>query len=290
MHLGHARTALATWVRARQQNGAIVMRIEDLDPPRVVKGSAEAICETHRWLGLGWDEGPVFQSQRDDLYETFFAHLNQMGHLYPCTCTRKDVAEVASAPHGDLGPIYPGTCRLSVSHLDRKPAYRFKMPQPSPAFVDRVAGVVDVDKAPGDFVLRRADGLWSYQFAVVVDDVEMKITEVIRGDDLLVSTPRQIALYRALGQKAPAFAHLPLVVSAQGDRLATRSHATPVDTYRTSGWKASQIIGILAHSLGYIDSLEPITVEKVLQIADDREPSHEILSFPSPSGMPDQLK
>jgi len=212
MHPGHARTALVTWLQARRQGGKIVMRIEDIDRPRVVPGSADAIFRDHEWLGLDWDEGPVFQSSRDEAYERALSQLQKADMVYPCTCSRKEIAAIASAPHGDEGPRYPGTCRNGVTKPGKPPALRFVFEGSSPGFEDVLCGTYPEGRAGGDFVLRRADGVWAYQLAVVVDDAEAGITEVIRGADLLSSTPRQIALYRGLGCPVPRFAHVALVV------------------------------------------------------------------------------
>lgn len=264
MHLGHARTALVAWLRARQRDGRIVMRIEDIDTPRVVPGSADALCRDHEWLGLTWDEGPVYQSTRGAAYEAALEQLREDGRVYPCTCSRKEIAAVASAPHGEEGPRYPGTCRDGAIHPDRAPALRFRFDDPSPAFDDLVAGAYPEGAVGGDFVLRRADGVWAYQLAVVVDDAEQQITEVIRGADLLSSTPRQIALHRALGHEPPGYAHVGLVVDRQGTRLSKRHGATAIAALRQSGESAEGVIGALSHSLGLVATDAPIRPEELL--------------------------
>lgn len=264
MHLGHARTALVTWLRARKLGGRIVMRIEDIDRPRVVPGAAEAICRDHEWLGLDWDEGPVFQSSRDQVYERALRQLEEAGRVYPCTCSRKEIAEIASAPHGDEGPRYPGTCRNGRVHADRPPALRFRFDDPSPGFDDLVAGVYPAGRVGGDFVLRRADGTWAYQLAVVVDDAEAAIDEVIRGADLMSSTPRQIALYRALDLPVPRFAHVGLVVDSAGTRLSKRHGATSIESLRDAGRTPEEVIGLLARSLGLTRRPRPIRAEELI--------------------------
>lgn len=261
MHLGHARTALVTWLRAREREGVIVMRIEDIDRPRTVPGAADAICRDHEWLGLTWDEGPIFQSSRDEAYERALGQLTERGYVYPCTCSRKEIAEIASAPHGDEGPRYPGTCRNGVTKPGRPAALRFRFEDPSPAFEDLVCGEYSEGRVGGDFVLRRADGAWAYQLAVVVDDAESNITEVIRGADLLSSTPRQLALYEALGYRAPRFAHVGLVVDPDGTRLSKRHGSTAIEALRDAGRQPEEVIGLLAHSLGLCPSPEPIAAE-----------------------------
>lgn len=264
MHLGHARTALVAWLRARRLEGRIVMRIEDIDRPRVVRGAADQICRDHEWLGLDWDEGPVFQSSREEAYQKALSRLEAAGLVYPCTCSRKEVAEIASAPHGDEAPRYPGTCREGPTKPGRDAAMRFLFDDPSPGFDDLLRGRFAPGGVGGDFVLRRADGIWAYQLAVVVDDAEMDISEVIRGDDLLSSTPRQIALYRALGYRVPRFAHLGLVRDREGTRLSKRHGATAIESLRRSGRSAQEVIGLLAYSLGLTPDDAPIRPEALI--------------------------
>lgn len=253
------------------------MRIEDLDAPRVVAGSAQAICADHTWLGLDWDEGPVLQSERESSYLAALSALDADGHLYPCTCSRKDIAAIASAPHGDMGPRYPGTCRAGATRSDRAAAIRFRMPDEPPVFDDRLYGSCGGEPGSGDFVVRRADGVWAYQLAVVLDDAEMGITEVIRGADLLSSTPAQISLYRALGHDVPEFFHVPLVIDLDGRRLSKRYGAVAIDALREQGVTPAHIIGALAHSLGITKDPAPIDLEDLLSGFDpeliDPEPS-----------------
>ncbi len=264
MHLGHARTALVTWLRARKLGGEILMRIEDIDQPRVVAGSADAICRDLEWLGLGWDEGPVFQSAHTDSYERALDVLQSAGLVYPCTCSRKDIAKIASAPHGDEGPRYPGTCRGGASKPGKPAALRFIFDDPAPGFDDAICGAHPAGRNGGDFVLRRADGTWAYHLAVVVDDASADITEVIRAADLLPSTPRQIALYRALGHEVPRFAHVGLVVDERGTRLSKRHGATPIESLRAQGRTSEQIIGELAFSLGLMPSSAPVRAAELI--------------------------
>jgi glutamyl-tRNA synthetase len=271
MHVGHARTALVTWLRARQKGGEVVMRIEDIDHPRVVPGAADAICRDHEWLGLDWDEGPVYQSIRGEAYERSLSELRAAGLVYACTCSRKEIAEIASAPHDGEAPRYPGTCRNGVTRPDRVAAHRFRFEEPSPGFDDLVFGPQPPGGFGGDFVLRRADGTWAYQLAVVVDDAEAGITEVIRGADLISSTPRQIALYRALGKPVPRFAHVGLVVDSGGQRLSKRHGATPIAAFRDAGLTAEELIGRLAHSLGLTSSPAPISAADLVSCFDMSE-------------------
>jgi glutamyl-tRNA synthetase len=234
-----------------------VLRVEDLDRPRVVAGAAEGIVEDLRWLGIDWDEGPdvggpcgpYVQSARASLYEDALARLDAAARLYPCTCSRRDVLLASSAPHGDLGPVYPGTCRAGPSRPGRPEALRFRMLAEPEAFVDRVHGRVAPSRGD-DFVVKRADGPYAYQLAVVVDDIAMGITEVVRGADLLTSTPWQIALHRALGREPPSFLHVPLVLGPDGERLAKREASAAIAEFRAAGVAAERIVGRLAHTLG----------------------------------------
>lgn len=252
LHLGHARTFLVAWLRARQAGGTIVLRIEDLDGPRTVPGAAEQSMRDLEWLGLTWDEGPVRQSERGDLYRAALDELLRSGAAYPCTCSRAEIRAVSSAPHddADLGLHYPGTCRGAPSHPDRAPSYRVRMPDSPPPFTDVLLGAVDAGAWGGDFVVRRADGLWAYQLAVVVDDAAQGVTEVVRGDDLLSSTPRQLALYGALGRQPPAFLHLPLVLGPSGERLAKRDGSASLRALRAAGKTPAEVLGALAGTLG----------------------------------------
>jgi glutamyl-tRNA synthetase len=240
------------------------MRVEDIDHPRVVPYAAEAIFEDHEWLGLDWDEGPIFQSSRGEAYERALERLQEAGWVYPCTCSRKEIAEIASAPHGDEGPRYPGTCRNGVTRPDRPSALRVRFDDPSPGFDDLVYGGYPEGEVGGDFVLRRADGVWAYQLAVVVDDADAEITEVIRGADLLSSTPRQIALYRALGYPVPRFAHVGLVVDPEGIRLSKRHGATAIGALRSAGRQPEEVIGLLAQSLELTETAAPIRAEELV--------------------------
>jgi len=257
LHLGIARTSLVAWLRARAAGGTLVLRIEDIDGPRVIPGSAEAIMQDLRWLGLDWDEGPdlggphapYLQSERGGHYARAIAQLQAKGLVYPCTCSRKEILEVASAPHGDLGPIYPGTCREGPQRADRPASLRLRAAGAAPSFHDGIHGAYTGDGLD-DFVLQRGDGVYAYQLAVVVDDLAMQIREVVRGDDLLSSTPRQLALYTALDAEPPAFVHVPLVLGPDGKRLSKRHDATSIAEYRDAGATPERIIGLLAHTLG----------------------------------------
>lgn len=251
----------------------------------MVPGSAESILHDLQWLGLDWDEGPFFQSQRFDDYERAITQLRANGDVYPCTCSRKEIASVASAPHADdLELHYPGTCRHGVSHNDgRAPALRFLMPAREAGFIDGLHGAIE-GRAGSDFVIKRADGVYAYQLAVVVDDIAMGITEVVRGDDLLSSTPRQIALYQALGATVPAFLHVPLLLDQDGRRLAKRHGAIAIEELRRDGHTPERIIGHLAFTLGLIDREQPISAHALVASFDRMrirpEPTHVRLPIP----------
>ncbi|MEO0323347.1 MAG: tRNA glutamyl-Q(34) synthetase GluQRS [Myxococcota bacterium] len=264
MHLGHARTHLVAWIRARASGGRIVMRIDDLDPPRVRPGAAEALLRDHEWLGLDWDEGPFTQSapERQAAYREALQRLTEGGHLYPCTCSRREWMEVASAPHGEGPPRYPGTCRDGPSHPRRPAALRFRLEGPTPRFDDVVFGPRG-GTDEGDFVVRRADGLVAYQLAVVVDDRDQRITEVVRGGDLLAATGLQRALFAALGAPAPATLHVPLVLGEHGERLAKRNGARGIAAYRAAGWRPEDLLGMLGASLGLTAPGAPATLAEL---------------------------
>ena len=267
MHLGNARTALLAWLAARAAGSAFVLRVEDLDRPRIVAGAEERLLDELRWLGIDWDEGPDVggpatpyrQSQRTAGYDQAITRLLAAGRAYLCACSRADVARAVTAPHAsdEEGPRYPGLCRgldapvviERAAAQGRQPSVRFAGRGQSVAFVDGVHGAVAAAEVD-DFVLRRADGVAAYQLAVVVDDAAMGIEQVVRGDDLLSSTPRQIALGQALGLAAPAFAHLPLVLSPGGERLAKRTRPVSLASLRARGVAPEAVVGAMAASAG----------------------------------------
>jgi glutamyl-tRNA synthetase len=263
LHLGNARTFLVNWLLARQQNCRVVLRIEDIDGPRIKGGADMLAIEDLQWLGIDWDEGPVYQSHRMHLYREAILKLIDAGDAYPCVCTRREAHLAASAPHAEDGSApYPGTCRGRFTSIDearaanngREPAIRFRVPDETVDFQDVFVGRVryDVGKQLGDFVIRKADGTPAYQLAVVVDDAAQGVSDVVRGDDLLDSTPRQMLLYRALGLSdlIPTYLHLPLVVGADGKRLAKRHGDTRLTTYRDRGISAERVVALLARWCG----------------------------------------
>jgi glutamyl-tRNA synthetase len=252
LHLGHARTFWIAQQRAQQFDGTLVLRNEDLDRARCQKEFVVAMTEDLRWFGLHWQEGPdcggpfgpYNQSDRCEFYRTALEELKASGFVYPCTCSRKDILNALTAPHeGDDEPIYPGTCRpQNPSTINHHPSthfsWRFRVPDGETiSFVDECKGGQRfvAGKDFGDFVVWRHDDVPSYQLAVVVDDDAMRITEVVRGADLLASTARQLLLYRALGLEPPAFYHCPLMTDASGVRLAKRHDALSLRTLRDRG-------------------------------------------------------
>jgi glutamyl-tRNA synthetase len=260
MHLGNARTALLAWLQARAARGRILLRIEDLDPDRSRPEHEASLRQDLAWLGLEWDGEAPRQSLRADAYAAALARLEAAGLVYPCFCTRAEVRAAVTAPHGpgDEGPRYPGTCRALTPAertarraAGRTPSYRLRVPAGEVAFLDAVHGPrrQDVAAVVGDFVLRRADGVHAYQLAVTVDDAE-GITHVLRGDDLLDSTPRQLLLARLLDLPSPAYAHVPLLVGADRARLAKRHGAVGIRDLRAGGRSPDELVGLLAASAG----------------------------------------
>lgn len=224
LHFGTLVAALASWLRARQQGGAWLVRVDDIDPPREVAGSAASILTAVQRFGLEPDEPVLYQSRRNDAYAEALRTLHEAGHAFPCWCSRTDL-EAAGTLHRD------GRC-ISARHGNREPAWRLRTPDTVVEFDDALQGPQrqNVRETVGDFVLKRTDGLWSYQLACAVDDAFQGITEVVRGRDLLESTPRQILLQRLLGLPTPAYLHLPLAVDTGGRKLSKSMDAPPVDT------------------------------------------------------------
>ena len=250
LHLGNLRSALLGWLWARTSGGEFLLRIEDLDPDRSKAEFTDALFQDLEWLGLDWD-GPVWrQSQRREVYDEALAQLAKSGRAYQCWCSRAEVARAASAPHvGEEGPVYPGTCRDGASPKPgRQPSWRFRVEPGVVRVVDALHGelVQDVAQEIGDFVIRRIDGVASYQLAVVVDDALSGVNHVLRGEDLLSSTPRQVLLQRALGYPAPQYAHVPLLLQGDGKRLAKRDGASTVAGLRALGWSPERVVGQLA--------------------------------------------
>jgi glutamyl-Q tRNA(Asp) synthetase len=228
LHFGSLVAAMASYLDARARSGEWLVRVEDVDPPRVVPGSADRILRTLEAIGFRWNGPVMYQSRRAEAYRAALAELQRLGLAYRCTCSRKALAE--TAVRGVDGPVYPGHCRERDAGSGPA-AIRFAVPEIRIVFDDAVQGRVACDLAAecGDFVLQRADGVYSYQLAVVVDDAEQAISHIVRGADLLTSTPRQIALQQALGLPILRYTHLPVVLDELGDKLSKQTLATPVD-------------------------------------------------------------
>lgn len=266
LHLGNTFSALLGWLWARAEGGEFLLRIEDLDPDRSKPEFIDGIFEDLEWLGLDWDGDVWRQSMRSEIYNDALHRLEQMGRAYPCWCSRTEVARAAVAPHaGEEGPVYPGTCAYGAHPKPgRAAAWRFRVAPGIERFDDAIAGAVedDVARSVGDFVIRRMDGVASYQLAVVVDDALAQVTHVLRGADLLSSTGRQRQLQHALGYPLLQYAHVPLVLQADGKRLAKREGTWTVDGLRHAGWSPQRTLGLLAGWAG-LTSGEPISLSEL---------------------------
>ena len=273
MHLGNVSVALLAWLSARSRGGEVVLRIEDLDPARSRREYAEGIMDELRWLGLDWDRRAGDQSTRADIYNEAISSLE----TYPCYCSR-DELRAASAPHAsdngapgmDGRVIYPGTCRHLTEAQRRektkKPCLRVVVPDREVAFVDGLQGpqALSLQREWGDFIVRRADGVAAYQLAVVVDDAANGVTEVVRGRDLLSSTPVQLWLYEALGLTPPVFFHTPMLLAPDGRRLSKRDGDCNLETLR-GHWPPEKVIGLLAWLFGLTDRWEAVAAGELVR-------------------------
>jgi len=266
LHLGNARTFLINWALARRNNWRIVLRIEDLDGPRIKEGAADAIIDTLRFLGLDWDEGPLVQSHDLSPYTDAMRALAAAGRVFPCALTRAEIEHAASAPHGSTGESrFPPELRPPLHPRDfddPKTNWRFAVDDATVEFDDRVAGPqrINPSRSVGDFVVWTKRAQPAYQLAVVVDDHRQRVTDVVRGDDLLDSAARQLLLSRALGfDPEPAYTHLPLVLGEDGRRLAKRHGDTRVDHYRSRRVPPERIVGLIAFWSGVTDHREPMS-------------------------------
>jgi glutamyl-tRNA synthetase len=309
---------LAAWLDAKRARGRIILRIEDIDLQRTQDGAQDGILRDLEWLGLDWDGAITVQSARMDRFEAALEKLARMDRIYPCTCSRKEIALASSAPHGpsDEGPRYPGICRphaaagcgpsrtegpgragaraagikreqperrprvlkdgAKKAAEGRTPSIRLKtMPGDTVAHTDRRFGAVDQDvyEAVGDFILKRADGMWAYQLAVSVDDLEEGVTDIVRGSDLLRSTPRQILLRRLLDPSAPPLStlHVPLILGPGGQRLAKRDGAIAVADRRARGQSPDSLVGELAWSLGQLPNKQDVRAEELVELWDPQK-------------------
>ena len=287
MHLGNLMCCLLAWLSAKSKGGQVLLRIEDLDAARCPRVYADAIMDDLAWLGLAAD-GPtptVYQSERSGIYQQYYDILLKKGLIYPCFCSRSQL-HAASAPHRSDGQVvYAGTCRgLSAEEVARRslmraPAFRVRVPDEEIAFTDGHLGhyAENLARDCGDFYLRRADGVFAYQLAVVVDDALMGVTEVVRGSDLLSSTPRQLWLYRELGLTAPQFYHLPLLLAPDGRRLSKRDGDQSLENLRAR-YTPQEIIGKLAYVCGLQDTPAPAAPQELVPgFSWDKVPKQDIL-------------
>jgi len=240
LHFGSLAAAIGSYLEARFHNGVWLLRMEDLDAPRTVAGAADDILHTLEACGLYWDETIIYQSQRTAAYEDALRELQRIGAVYPCACTRREIAD--SALHGIDGPVYPGACRNGLPEGREGRTWRVRTDNHAIAFDDALQGhqLQHLESEIGDFVVKRADGLFAYQLAVVVDDAFQNISHVVRGADLLASTPRQIHLQRLLGLPTPRYMHLPVAVNKAGEKLSKQTLAAPVDKNNPTAalWRA----------------------------------------------------
>jgi len=276
LHLGNARTFLVNYLLARRRGWRVLMRVEDLDGPRVKKGAAEQMLDELAWLGLEWSGPVVRQSDRRAAYQAALQQLIDAGAAYPCTCSRKDVRLAASAPHPEeAGGAYPGTCRgrfasaeEAAARTGRAPAWRVRTGDAAIAFTDGLAGRqrFDLSRTCGDFVVFRSEGSAAYQLAVVVDDAASGVDAIVRGDDLLESAARQIHLRRLLRLgPEPRYWHLPLVVGEDGRRLAKRHGDTRLAAYRRRGATPQRILGLLGAWCGLLDRRRETSMDELLE-------------------------
>lgn len=285
MHLGNVLCALLAWLSARKQNGAYLLRMEDLDTMRCPRAIADQMIQDLRWLGLDWEPPILYQSERTAVYEQYEAILHDKGLLYPCFCSRAAL-HAASAPHrSDGSVVYAGTCReltpaqVAEKRKHRLPATRVRVPDERISFIDGVYGAYREALATecGDFIIRRSDGVFAYQLAVVVDDALSGVTEVVRGNDLLASTPRQIWLYRLFGFPSPTFVHIPLLCDCDGRRLSKRDADLDLGLLQQR-FSPQQVIGMLAYAAGLLDRPEPVAAADLLDsFSWERIPRHDLL-------------
>jgi len=267
MHLGNVFSALLSWLSVKSQGGEWLLRIEDIDPDRSRQEYADLLMDDLEWLGLEWDGEPVYQSRRSDIYQHYFDQLVALGLTYPCYCTRADILSTQAPHESDGRVVYKGTCRNLPPRPGVAAATRLKVPDTETSFADGHYGLqcVNLARQVGDFIIRRKDGAWAYQLAVVVDDALMGITEVVRGRDLLLSSPQQMFLSRQLGFIPPIFIHLPLLCNAAGQRLSKRDRSLDMASLRDR-FSAPEIIGMLARLAGLQPQPTPVTAQELLPL------------------------
>ncbi|MBR6667821.1 MAG: tRNA glutamyl-Q(34) synthetase GluQRS [Clostridia bacterium] len=288
LHLGNILCAMLAYLSARSKGGRFLLRIEDVDVPRCPRRLAQQCIDDLTWLGFTWDEEPLYQSDRGNVYAAILDRLAEDGHTYPCFCTRAQLMSLAAPNLGDTQVIYQRTCAALTPEeaaeraLTRPPATRLRVPDEDISFTDGLFGLQSENLARdcGDFILRRSDGLYGYQLAVVVDDATSCVTEVVRGRDILSATPRQLYLQRLLGYPTPEYVHIPLLVDAQGRRLAKRDKDLDL-TALAQRFTPAEILGMLAFSAGLLDDVRPMTLEQLIPLFDWRKVKTDDLRLPA---------
>ncbi|MBQ2773094.1 MAG: tRNA glutamyl-Q(34) synthetase GluQRS [Clostridia bacterium] len=289
LHLGNLMCALVAWLSARKQGGKILLRVEDLDIARCpfMGENTRYMLDDLAWLGLTFDAEVLYQSQRSDIYEAYFKRLGEKGLIYPCYCSRAEL-HAATAPHlSDHTPIYDRRCLLRAERgeqppMGRAPAYRVKVPDADLGFFDCIAGEYreNLLRDCSDFVVRRADGVFAYQLAVVVDDALSGVTEVVRGNDLIFSTPRQIYLQQTLGFATPTYCHIPLLVDANGRRLSKRDGDGCMETVRQKYKNPAPVLGALAAALGLLPAPESVSLLDLVALFDPTKIPRDTVKLP----------
>ena len=276
MHAGNIFASLVAWLAAKSREGKVILRIEDLDRDRSKEEFIRQIPEDYERLGLVWDEGPYFQHDRDEVYARYYGLLEAQGLIYPCFCSRADLLS-GSAPHRGEKTVYSGNCR-TLTEIERQkaresrvPAFRVMVPEETYALDDRIYGhyAQDLQTECGDFIVRRSDGAFAYQLAVVVDDGLQGVSLVARGVDLLCSSPQQLFLQDAFGFAHPQYLHVPLLVARSGVRLSKRNRDASLDEMLQVLGSPEAVIGYIAHVTGILDAFEPATPEELLSVYDE---------------------
>ena len=289
LHLGNLMCALVAWLSARSRGGRILLRVEDLDAARCpyMGENTRYMLDDLAWLGLSFDGEVLYQSRRAEIYAEYFERLRAKGLIYPCYCSRAEL-HAASAPHlSDNTPLYDRRClyraeRGEAPPVDRKPSFRVTVPDEEVSFVDGIAGEYreNLLRDCSDFVVRRADGVFAYQLAVVVDDALSGVTEVVRGNDLVSSTPRQMFLQRELGFSHPVYCHIPLLTDSEGRRLSKRAGDGCMEAVRAKYQDATPVLGALAAALGLLPRPEPIILAELIPLFDLRKIPKDTVRLP----------
>ena len=287
LHLGNILCAMLAYLSARSQGGRFLLRIEDIDIPRCPEHLTRQCIADLEWLGFTWDDVPLIQSQRGEIYQQHLDMLKEKGLIYPCFCTRAQLHASVAPNLGDTQFIYAGTCahltqeEAAQRAMTRSPAIRLRVPDAEVSFEDVHYGAYRENLARdcGDFILRRSDGLWGYQLAVVVDDALTGVNEVVRGRDILSATPRQMYLLEQMGYPLPRYAHIPLLVDSRGRRLAKRDKDLDL-TALAQRFKPEEILGMLAWSAGILEEVHPMTLEALIPLFDWRKIRQDDLRLP----------